>query len=823
LCAIESNDHLSIEGLPAYRLMFSLAILSAAIIAFQLALIQILSIVQWHHFAYMVISIALLGFGAAGTFLAFFRKPLLKHINIVLPALMIGCGLVMSLVTGISQLPFFRFDSYLLFADYSHIGKLLFTYLLFFIPFFIGALAIGLIFDRYVARIGKIYFANLAGSGAGGLILLALLWRFFPAALPALIALLPVLAGMLIIPPYDKSRSVLDQHKTLLLAFAFIAIISCIFKIVVPARLQLSEFKDLSKTLLLPDARIKMEKTSPYGLVQAVTSPVLRYAPGLSLTAHQTAQVEAALFLNGDWLGAVTDLRYPDSSFILSSTTDALPYIMAARNDVLVLQSGTGMQVMHAVSNHAKKITAVEPNSMVTAALKKELLRYNDSLFYNPAITVHNTGPRTFLFTDTAHYDLITVPMVGSFGGSAGLYAMHEQFLFTKESFIQMWNRLKEGGAISISAWIDYPARNPLKILSTLVEVLEKLKISHPQLHIAAIKSWATITFVLTRSPLTEKEIQYIRIFCRELQFDPACLPYLQPEERNTYHQLQDSSFLLHMDKLFTAERKALYAVYDFNIVPATDNRPYFSQFIRWKNLPHLASYFGNRTMPFFELGYLLTAVTFIQIAVISFVLIVLPLFKKEWKRKNKTPVLLYFSGIGLGYMFVEMVLIQNFILYFGQPVYAAAAVITSLLVLSGFGSYSSRYFARSKKNLQFVFAAIIVLLLLYSFLLRPVLQQTMHVSMVVKALIVFLLIAPLAFCMGIPFPAGLSFVARSDEGEVAWPWGINGCISVISAVLATMIAVEAGFVAVLLLAALGYCMPLIALRSFQSSQVNIG
>lgn len=793
--------------------MLSLGFLSAAIIAFQLALIQILSIVQWYHFAYMVISIALLGFGAAGTFLAFFRKPLQKHINIVLPALMIGCGLVMSLVTGVSQLPFFRFDSYLLFADNSHIGKLLFTCLLFLIPFFIGALGIGLIFDRYIATIGKIYFANLVGSGAGGLILLALLWLFFPAALPALIALIAVIAGVLIIPPYDKNRSILDQQRTVLLAFAFIACSSCIFKIIIPAPLQLSEFKDLSKTLLLPNAKIKMEKASPYGLLQAVTSPVLRYAPGLSLTAHQTAQVEAALFLNGDWLGAVTDLRYPDSSFVLNYTSFALPYIMTARNDVLILQSGAGMQAMHAVSNQAKKIAAVESNSILLNALKNELVRYNDSLFYNQSITVHNTEPRTFLFTDTAHYDLITVPIVGSFGGSAGLYAMHEQFLFTKESFIQMWNRLRDGGAISISAWIDYPARNPLKVMSTMVEVLEKLKISHPWLHIAAIRSWATITFVLTKSPLTERETENIRIFCRELQFDPTCLPYLQPEERTTYHQLQDSSFLLQMDKLFTAERKALYASYDFNIAPATDNKPYFSQFIRWKNIPHLASYFGNRTMPFFELGYLLTAVTFIQITVISFVLIVLPLFQKGWKRKNKSPVLLYFSGIGLGYMFVEMALIQSFILYFGQPVYAAAAVITSLLVFSGFGSYTSLYFTRSKKYLQIVFAAIIVLLLLYSFLLRPVLQQTIHVNLAVKGLIVFLLVAPLAFCMGIPFPAGLSLVYRNDRSEVVWPWGINGCVSVISAVLATIIAVEAGFVTVLLLAALGYCIPLIALK----------
>ena len=132
LFAIDSKGSPSPIGL---RLLFSLGLLSAAIIAFQLALMRILSIVQWYHFAYMVISIALLGFGAAGTVLAFCRKWLLKHINVLLPFLMISCGLVMALVTDISQLHFFRFDSYLLFADYSHIGKPLFTYLLFFILF----------------------------------------------------------------------------------------------------------------------------------------------------------------------------------------------------------------------------------------------------------------------------------------------------------------------------------------------------------------------------------------------------------------------------------------------------------------------------------------------------------------------------------------------------------------------------------------------------------------------------------------------------------------------------------------------------------------
>jgi hypothetical protein len=786
------------------RLLLSLGILSAAIIAFQLALMQILSILQWYHFAYMVISVALLGFGAGGTVLALFRHRLLKHIRFLLPILMISCGIAMSLVTDISQLSFIRFDSYLLFANYSHIGRLLLTYLLFFIPFLLGALAIGLIFDHHVAAIGKVYFANLLGSTTGGLLLLALIWFLSPGRLPAFISCLPVIAGVIIIP----------ANNAKLPLFAFIAFIICAWKIAIPAQLQLSQFKDISKTLLLPGAKMKMEKTSPYGPIQAVSSAALRYAPGLSLVANQPVGASTAVFVNGDWAGVVTGYRGPATAFILHYTSFDLPYRMAERKDVLVLQAGTGIEVAHALSHHAANVVAIEPNAILIAALRHELAPDNDSLFYLPAVKVRTLEPRIFLASDTACYDLISLPVVGSFGGAAGLYALREQFLLTREAFLKMWPRLKEGGAISITAWMDYPARSPLKLLATLVEVLEQLNIRQPHLHIAAIRSWGTISFVITKSALTESEIQNIRGFCKQWQFDPALLPGLQQEERNRYHQLLDSSFFQNMDKLFSAGRNALYAGYDFNIIPTTDNNPYFSQFIRWKSLPRLAEYFGNRSIPFFEIGYLLVVFTLLQISAVSFVLVLLPLFRRGWKGKNKLWVLLYFGGIGLGYMFVEMVLIEHFILYFGHPVYAAAAVIAALLFFSGFGSFTSGYFTGKRKALLLALTTIIVLLFIYSGALMTVLQLTMQAGLPVKLLIFFLLTAPLAFCMGIPFPSGLSQLARTQAHDVPWAWGLNGCVSVISTALVTLIAVEAGFTLVIWLAALAYCFPLIVCRS---------
>jgi hypothetical protein len=704
-------------------------------------------------------------------------------------------------VTDASQLSFIRFDSYLLFAEYTHIGRLLLTYLLFFIPFLLGALAIGLIFVKYVNDIGKIYFANLLGSGAGGIIALLLIWFFFPKQLPAFISILPLLAGLIIVP---------KNKKHLHIGFALLAVSVIVWKCLFPPQLILSEYKDLSKTLLLPDAKINLERTSPYGIVQMVSSPVLRYAPGMSLTAQKTALIKMAAFINGDWFGAVTDWKKSDTSMILDYTTSALPYIMAKRNKVLVMQAGTGIDVAHAISRSVKNVVAVEANPVIISILQKKFAGETDSLFSRPGITLYNLEPRTFLAFDTAHFDLVALPLIGTFGGSSGLYALREQFLLTKEAFREMWGKLNTGGVISVTSWMDYPVRNPLKILATMVEVLEELGIQNPKDHITAIRSWGTITFVMARSSLQENEINNIRSFCEEMMFDPAILSQLNTEERTRYNKFQDEHFFEYVDKIFSAEREVFYADYDFNIKPATDNKPYFSQYIKWSNLNRLAQFFGNRSLPYFEIGYLLVIITFIQISVASIILILLPLFKIGWKGKNKTGIVLYFSGIGLGYMFVEMVFIQRFILYFGNPVYSASAVITLMLIFSGLGSYFSNYFSINRKRLLMIFTFIVTILLAYSFLLTPILQQTVHLKLFLKLLIVLLIIAPLAFCLGIPFPAGLSYISKKNSEVLPWAWGINGCVSVISTALATIVAVEMGFMWVMLFAGLAYCLPLV-------------
>lgn len=787
------------------RILVALGFLSAAIIAFQLTLMQVLSIAQWYHFAYMVISVALLGFGAAGTLLSISKDWFLQRIEKSLAILMAGCGITMAMVIGISQMSIFRFDTYLLFADSSHIFRLLFTYLLIFLPFFLGALAIGLIFIKYVESIGKIYFVNMVGSGLGGIAALVLLWFFEPNELPAIIAVLAVVASIIVIPRF---RSFFWNGLVLF------SIIILYISLVYTPKIEPSQFKSISKSLNLPDAKVDLERNSPFGQLQVVSSPALRYAPGLSLNYLNDVPSSKAVFNNGNWYGAIISTQRTDTTSMMAYSTKELPFVLKPRNRILVLQSGAGIDVFHSVIHGPKHIAAVEANPEMISLLRNELAFEMDSLFYHPSLSIHNVSPRTFLLSDLSEFDLIILPMIGAFGGTSGIFAVQEQYLLTKEAFSEMWNKLTPSGVISVSCYMDYPILNPLKILSTIIEVLEDFGIEKSINHIVAVRSWSTITFVIKKSEINVAEIKHTRDFCQEMSFDPVLLPNIRPEERAQFNTLQDDQFFRYIDELFSSNRKEFYANYDFNIKPATDQRPYFSQFIKLQSLPKIGKIFGFQSIPFFELGYLIIIVTFIQITVFALFLIILPLFKISLKQGSKIPIFLYFGGIGLGYIFVEIVLIQKFLLYFDNAIYSAAIVISAMLTCSGIGSYVSSKLKLTRKVLLIIFGFVIMILVLYAVLLTPVLLSTITLKFNVKLLVGFLFIAPLAFLMGFPFPLGLQLVAKNDRKGVPWAWGINSSVSVVSTVLAILIAIEIGFIWVMILAAGAYCFPVLAIMS---------
>lgn len=772
----------------------ALFLLSASLLSFQLSLIQIFSIVQWYHFAYMVLSMALLGFGASGTFLAFFRKYIIPREQTALFILINLTALSMPVSVWITQTGIGTFDSYLVFIERSEAFKLIATYFILFIPFFLGAVVIGYLLTT-TKQVGRLYFANLIGSGAGSLLALGGMHLLAPSRLAPFFALLSFGASLFFLQRQKKSNCLLAGGS-----FLF-----CLLMVIAPPQLYLSQYKSLSYALNVPDAEIILEHTSPRGHLQIVSSRHLRHSPGLSLTHFETLPSYDVMYLNGNWLGPIYTLKEKDPDHWLMNSLFQLPFHIKARNKALILEAGTGKDVLLSLLNNVKEITAVEGMQSAHRLLDEYAQKKEPHVFQESQVKKHYLKPRSFLMQHTDNYDLITVPTQDAFGGTGGLYAVQEQYLFTVESFAEKWNLLTDDGVIMLSSWIDYPFRSPLKLLATAVEMLDKKEIQEHENHIAAIKNWGTMLILVKKQPFTPEESALIIEFCRDRQFDPLLIPHKDTEAIPRYHPHQDELFYEYIPLLLTPQRYQFYREYDFHIQPARDNKPYFSQFLRFGAIGHLRDIFGERALPFFELGLLLVLATFIQIFIAAVIFIVLPLIPLGFKGKNKPWTLLYFSGIGTGFMFVEIAFIQNFILYLGHPIYSASIVIGVMLVSSGIGSFFSGRFSSTRRLLKTIPCIIALIILVYSFSLPAVLEHTIFLNAFIRFIIAALFISILSLIMGFAFPLGLSYLSGKDDSLTPWAWGINGCFSVISTAGATLIAIQFGFQMIFTAAALAY------------------
>lgn len=794
--------------LSSKKLHSSLLLLSFSIIAYQIALMQILSFVQWYHFAYMVISIALLGFGTAGTILSLFKEKFVRQSDKLIPLLMILSGLSMPFVIFLSQADLIRFDMMLFFTGNTQIMKLFATYILFMIPFLTAALTIGTIFSKYTVSIGKLYFSNLIGSGIGGLAALILAWYFFSSKITIITGVFAAVSGLILISPFDKKFSLLAFLCLLLLFFSFIFF----------PDLKPSEFKGRSKALLLQDANLIARKTSPHGIVEIISSPMIRNAEGLSLKFRGEIESGYSVFSNGDAAGNLIAMKKSDSLSFLDFTTAQLPFVMRKRNKSLVLNSGSGVEILRCLNAGAANIIAVEPNDALVDILSSGHPELNDAVYLNNKILVYKITARNFLLSNNEKFDLIILPAIDAFGGTSGLYSLREQFHLTIEAFADMLSKLNPNGVLIVSVWLDYPARNSLKILATIADAMENKEFRNKKEHLIAIKNWNYLTIAVKQTPISEEEEFRVKDFCDEMFFDIVLSPSLNFEDRDRYNKLYDDQFYQFVDQILSSkiERNNLYENYAFNIAPATDDKPFFSQFLRWKNFGLLKENLRMQSIPFLELGYVILYVTLFQIIIAAMVLIILPLFKLGFCGKHKIGVLVYFSGIGLAYMFIEIIYIQMFSLYFGNPIYSASIMICFMLVCSGIGSYMTYKYQTLNNKSKFILIVIIVLLLLQLFFLKEILFSTAYFGFAAKLLIAFLLIAPCSFLMGMPFPFALKKISESIPSLVPWAWGINGFASVVAAVLATVVSIELGFKIVFLSAAVFYSIVLLPTKSFK-------
>jgi hypothetical protein len=290
-----------------------------------------------------------------------------------------------------------------------------------------------------------------------------------------------------------------------------------------------------------------------------------------------------------------------------------------------------------------------------------------------------------------------------------------------------------------------------------------------------------------------------IRGFCEERRFDVSYFPGIASEQVNRYNVLPSPELYLGALALSGPNRNEFIKGYKFDIEPATDDRPFFYHFFRWRSLPELLALPARGGLAMLEWGYVMLAVGFAQALLLSFALILAPLLghKAVAPARLQRGVLIYFLCLGLAFLFVEIAFIQKFILFLGHPLYAVAVVLAGFLIFSGVGSrFSSilEFRLRVLSPITVASAAIVALAAIYLLVLPSLLAGLAGLDDSVKVAVSLLLIGPLAFFMGMPFPLGLTRLARGAPDLVPWAWGINGCASVLAAMLAIWLSIHFGF-----------------------------
>ena len=798
-------------SLPSARLRVALSLVSAAALAYEILLTRLFSIAQWHHFAYMMISVALLGYGSAGTCVTLLQERLVRRLEaaFALCAALFGVSAALCFLLA-QEVPFNALE---FLWDPKQPLWLLIIYLLLFLPFFFAAICVCLMFTRYAEQAGRIYSFDILGAAAGCLGVILGLFILPPLGVLGCVSATALAAAALASMGREGWRSIAVAGCLLAAALVLWALHGPL------GHPRMSPYKELSQSLEVMGARVAAETSSPLGLVTVVENRQVpfRHAPGMSLNAPGEPPEQLALFTDGEGMSAIVRFdgaRQPLA--YLDYMTSALPYHLVVQPRVLVLGAGSGVDVLQALQGGAAAIDAVEVNPQVVKLVEERFASFSGRPYAQTNVTLHITEARGFVTASTRSYDVIQLALLDAFGASsAGLYALSESYLYTVEALQTMLQRLAPGGYLSITRWVTLPPRDTLKLVGMAVAALERNGISNPGGSLMLIRSWKTATLLIKNGVVTQQDVDRMRMFCRERSFDLGWYPGMQAQEADRYNHLDQPYFYDGAAALLGPGRAEFIDRYKFNIAPAFDDRPYFFRFFEWRTLPELLRLKGQGGLPLLEWGYPLLAATLMQALMVSLVLVLLPLRMLSRGSTQTSPrglratVAAYFATIGVAFMFVEIAFIQKFVLLLHHPLYAVAVALFAFLLSAGLGSrWSERLSATTVQRHRtgtLPVLAIVVTTLVYAAVLPRLLPVAAALSDPARISLAVALIFPLGFAMGMPFPLAMRNVWALEHTLVPWAWAVNACASVVSAVLATLLAIHIGFTLVLVLAAALY------------------
>jgi hypothetical protein len=744
--------------------------ISAGTLLFEITLTRIFSISQWYHFAFMVVSIALLGFAASGSLLY-----LIPRIRTTTQSpFWASLFFVVSCVMGYYFSRSIEMDPYRLSVDPSMIGSIAGYYLLLFLPFLCAGIVISVLLSRTPQKVGILYGFNLAGSAVGCTLIFC--FSFFGEQIILLSSLLGVMGALCFARRLNQRIIILTV---------------CILLLLLPGSVyttHISPYKDLPRALTYPGAQVLDTQWNSISRVDVVKTPI-RQAPGLSLYYGEALPITLGVTVDGDTLSPLTT-PHPFMDYLPTAAAYLIP-----RKEVLIINPHP-LDVATA-RYFGSGVTVAEGNPLYMAMVNIHSAVYDD-------VTVIHRDGRNFLAGFEGSFDLIQISLTESlFASSVGLYGFNESYLFTREAFETYYAHLNEGGILLVTRWLVVPPRELPKLVSLVIDTVEE-----PQDHLVVFRTYSTTTLLMKKTPFRE-EIPLLERFCDERGFDLVWTPVIQESQINRYNRFETPSFytliLSQLSDNETVKEEYLYA-----IASPTDNNPFFFNFFQWTTATEIRESLEGRFQPFFEGGFMAVLIL-IQAAGLSIVLVVVPFLKSAVTPARFT--LSYFSLIGLGFMFVEIAFMQQLILFLGHPTYSLVVVLGILLLASGVGSVYSHKISPWKG-----FTGLLCILGLLTFGLSLLIHAGMGGGMAMKSVMLFCMLALPAFFMGIPFPTGLRTL---HPDQVPYAWCVNGCASVCGSVLSVIIAISWGFQLVLALGLICYgAAALIGRKSGQWSDV---
>ena len=792
----------------------SLFLISAAVIAFQIGLMRSLSITKYHHFSYLVISIALLGFGASGTFLTFTGDRIRRHFSFwsCLFIFLFFASVPSSYIIA-EKIPLDI--QYLLYSGGQVFLLVLYVFLLF-IPFFFSGTIIGLSLMHFTEDVPFVYGLNLFGSGAGGVCSIIALSYIQPFDIPQAVAAAVFLALLLWIASFRGYRRGRIFFLTALLIVASSGLLLLFISGGTDATIdQHKTIAHLERLARQSGAERLLKRDGPRGRIDVYASDQLHQTLFAGLQADVLPPKQLALLVDGELAGTIFRITDVREAGILDFTPQSLAYRLIKRPKVLLLGEVGGVNVWLAKRFGASKVVVVQGNRQLNDLLRNELSGMSGDVFVTPDTEVVTEEPHVYVGRTREKFDIVHIVTAEGFAATGGLQSLHEDYLLTKEAIAKCIDILSDGGLITLTRGIQSPPRDSLKIFGLFATALEEADSADPKQHLLAARNYLAVNTMLAKQPIDRAVIDDFRSLSESLSMDAEYFPGIRSEEIDQINRMEgpehaNYSFLHYgIMQILSTDREKFFGKWMYRISPPTDNSPYFFDFFSWRSLGSFIETYRSQWLQRLEFGYVVLVITFMSAALFALLFILAPLL---WLRRGKGavparfPAALYFLCLGFGFMFLEMVSIQKMTRHLGDPVSAASAAITAILVFSGIGSLWQKKLRLSPlKRISIAAACVIVLAIFWAVLLDWFLEAFSDYGIMVRFGAASFSLSPLAFFMGWMFPSGLMILEKGPQVLIPWAWGVNGFTSVMAAPLSVMLAMAQGFTTVIAAAALCY------------------